>query len=132
MPLIEDTLRKLAVIQEKYPVLILLIVLVFTAVMAFGSLQMKLDPSYDSMIPDDAEVIRMQDVVSTEFGSTETMLVLVELDPSSDDPHAVSDIRGPRVAEQSLFNFFWSGEKHDANPANIGTIGLGESVLICG
>ena len=99
MPLIEDTLRKLAVIQEKYPVLILLIALVFTAVMAFGSVQMKLDPSYDSMIPDDAEVIRMQDVISTEFGSTETMLVLVELDPSSDDPYAVNDIRDPRVAE---------------------------------
>nr|QNO43666.1 protein-export membrane protein SecF [Methanosarcinales archaeon ANME-2c ERB4]QNO43979.1 protein-export membrane protein SecF [Methanosarcinales archaeon ANME-2c ERB4]QNO50623.1 protein-export membrane protein SecF [Methanosarcinales archaeon ANME-2c ERB4] len=99
MPLIEDTLRKLAAVQEKYPVLILLIVLIFTAVMAFGSLRMELDPSYDSMIPDDAEVIRMQDVVSTEFGSTETMLILVELDPSSDDPHAVSDIRDPRVAE---------------------------------
>jgi hydrophobe/amphiphile efflux-3 (HAE3) family protein len=99
MPLIEDTLRKLAVIQEKYPVLILLIVLVFTAVMAFGSVQMKLDPSYDSMLSDDMEVIRMQDVISTEFGSTETMLVLVELDPSSDDPYAVNDIRDPRVAE---------------------------------
>jgi hypothetical protein len=35
----------------------------------------------------------------------------------------------------SLFNFFWSVEKHDANPANTGTIGLVESVksvLICG
>jgi len=99
MPLIEDTLRKLAVIQEKYPVLILLIMLVFTAVMAFGSVQMKLDPSYDSMLSDDMEVIRMQDVISTEFGSTETMLVLVELDPSADDPNAVGDIRDPRVAE---------------------------------
>ncbi|PHP45098.1 hypothetical protein B6V01_005675 [Methanosarcinales archaeon ex4572_44] len=57
-------------------------VLVFTAVMAFGSLQMKLDPSFDGMMPDDLEVIRMQDVISTEFGSTDTMLVLVELDPS--------------------------------------------------
>jgi hydrophobe/amphiphile efflux-3 (HAE3) family protein len=99
MPHIEDALRKLAVIQEKYPVLILLIVLVFTTVMAFGSVQMKLDPSFDAMIPDDLEVIRMQDVISTEFGSTDTMLVLVELDPASDDPHAVNDIRDPRVAE---------------------------------
>ena len=35
----------------------------------------------------------------------------------------------------SLFNFFWSVEKRDANPANTGTIGLPESVksvLICG
>ncbi len=99
MPLIEDTLRKLAAVQEKYPALILLIVLVFTAVMAFGSVQMKLDPSFDGMMPDDLEVIRMQDVVSTEFGSTDTMLVLVELDPASDDPYAVNDIRDPRVAE---------------------------------
>ena len=99
MPLIEDTLRKLAATQEKYPVLILLMVLVFTAVMAFGSVQMKLDPSFDAMMPDDLEVIRMQDVISTEFGSTDTMLVLVELDPSSDDPHAVNDIRDPRVSE---------------------------------
>ncbi|KAB3547501.1 MAG: hypothetical protein C5617_003375 [ANME-2 cluster archaeon] len=58
MPLIEDTLRKLAAVQEKYPVLI---VLVFTVVMAFGSLRMKLDPSFDGMMPDDLEVIRMQD-----------------------------------------------------------------------
>lgn len=99
MPLIEDALRKLAATQEKYPVLILLIVLVFTAVMAFGSVQMKLDPSFDAMMPDDLEVIRMRDVISTEFGSTDTMLVLVELDPASDDPHAVNDIRDPRVAE---------------------------------
>jgi hypothetical protein len=99
MPLIEDTLRKLAAVQERYPTLILLIVLVFTAVMASGSTQMKLDPSFDGMMPDDLEVIRMQDVISTEFGSTDTILVLVELDPSSDDPHAVNDIRDPRVAE---------------------------------
>jgi hypothetical protein len=36
---------------------------------------------------------------------------------------------------RSLFNFFWSVGKHDANPANTGTIGLRESVksvLICG
>jgi len=99
MPLIEDALRKLAVVQEKYPVLILLIVLVFTVVMAFGSLRMELDPSFDGMMPDDLEVIRMQDVISTEFGSTDTMLVLVELDPASDDPYAVNDIRDPRVAE---------------------------------
>jgi len=34
-----------------------------------------------------------------------------------------------------LFNFFWLVEKHDANPANTGTIRLVksvESVLICG
>ena len=31
-----------------------------------------------------------------------------------------------------LFNIFWSVEKHDANPANTGTIGLVKSVLICG
>ena len=97
MSFIENTLRKLAVVQEKYPVLILLIVLVFTAVMAFGSLQMKLDPLFDSMMPDDLEVIRMPDVISTEFGLTDTMLVLVELDPSSDNPHTVNDIRDPRL-----------------------------------
>ena len=38
-----NTLRKLAATLEKYLVFILLIALVFTAVMAFGSLQMKLD-----------------------------------------------------------------------------------------
>jgi len=57
MPLIEDALRKLAAVQGKYPVLILLMVVVSTAVMAFGSVQMKLNPSYDAMMPDDLEVI---------------------------------------------------------------------------
>ena len=113
MPLIEDALQKLAEFQENYPVLILLIISVFTAVMAFGSLQMKLDPSFDGMMSDDLEVIRMQNVISTEFGSTDTMLVLVELDPSSDDPHAVGDIRDPRVAEYvDILSDSIAGEKN--------------------
>jgi len=32
----------------------------------------------------------------------------------------------------TLFNLFWSVEKHDANPTNSGMIGLAKSALICG
>nr|QNO48048.1 hypothetical protein IDMEPGOH_00004 [Methanosarcinales archaeon ANME-2c ERB4] len=35
-------------------------------------------------------------------------------------------------SRKRLFNLFWSVEKHDANPANGGTIGLAKSALICG
>jgi len=46
---------------------------IITAVMAFGPLRLKLDPSFDSAMPDDPEVIRMQDIISMEFGSTDTI-----------------------------------------------------------
>lgn len=51
----ESTLWKLAVVQEKYLVLIPRLVLAFTAIMAFGSLQMELDPSFDGMMSEDLE-----------------------------------------------------------------------------
>ncbi len=46
-----------------------------------------------------------------------------------------SEIENNKEGIMSLFNFFRSVEKHDANPANTGAIGLQEpvkSVLICG
>lgn len=55
IPPMETTLRKLAVVQEKYLVLIPRLVLAFTAIMAFGSLQMELDPSFDGMMSEDLE-----------------------------------------------------------------------------
>ncbi len=92
-------IRKLANLQEKYPVLILLIALIITAVMADGVLQVRLDPAFEGMLADDTDCVLTQNMLSSEFGSTDIMLLLIELDYDCDDPNAVTDIRDPRVAE---------------------------------
>ena len=91
-------IRKLANLQEKYPVLILLLVLIFTAVMADGALNVRLDPAFEGMLADDTDCVLTQDLLSSEFGSTDIMLLLIELDYDCDDQNAVTDIRDPRVA----------------------------------
>ena len=92
-------IRNLANLQEKYPVLILLVVLIATAVMADGALTVRLDPAFEGMLADDTDCIRTQDLLSSDFGSTDIMLLLIELDYNCDDPNTVTDIRDPRVAE---------------------------------
>ncbi|MEA1906682.1 MAG: hydrophobe/amphiphile efflux-3 (HAE3) family transporter [Euryarchaeota archaeon] len=92
-------IRNLANLQEKYPVLILLVVLIVTAVMADGALNVQLDPAFEGMLADDTDCILTQNLLSSDFGSTDIMLLLIELDYNCDDPNAVTDIRDPRVAE---------------------------------
>ncbi|RZN41341.1 MAG: RND family transporter [Methanosarcinales archaeon] len=91
-------IRNLANLQEEYPVLILLVVLIVTAVMADGALTVRLDPAFEGMLADDTDCIRTQNLLSSDFGSTDIMLLLIELDYDCDDPNAVTDIRDPRVA----------------------------------
>jgi hydrophobe/amphiphile efflux-3 (HAE3) family protein len=92
-------IQKLANLQEKYPVLILLIILIITAVMADGALQVRLDPAFEGMLADNTDCVTTQDLLSSDFGSTDVMLLLIELDYDCDEPNAVTDIRDPRVAE---------------------------------
>ena len=95
----EKHIRNLANLQEKYPVLILLVVLIVTAVMADGALNVRLDPAFEGMLAENTDCILTQNLLSSDFGSTDTMLILIELDYNCDDPNAVTDIRDPRVAE---------------------------------
>jgi len=95
----EKQIRKLANLQEKYPVLILLIVLIVTAVMADGALNVRLDPAFEGMLADNTDCVLTQDLLSSDFGSTDVMLLLIELDYDCDESNSVTDIRDPRVAE---------------------------------
>ena len=95
----EKQIRKLANLQEKYPVLILLVVLIITAVMADGALRVRMDPAFEGMLADNTDCVLTQDLLSSDFGSTDIMLLLIELDYDCDEPNAVTDIRDPRVAE---------------------------------
>ena len=95
----EKQIRKLANLQEKYPVLILLVVLIITAVMADGALRVRMDPAFEGMLADNTDCVLTQDLLSSDFGSTDMMLLLIELDYDCDEPNAVTDIRDPRVAE---------------------------------
>jgi len=95
----EKQIRKLANLQEKYPVLILLVVLIITAVMADGALRVRMDPAFEGMLADNTDCVLTQDLLSSDFGSTDVMLLLIELDYDCDEPNAVTDIRDPRVAE---------------------------------
>jgi predicted RND superfamily exporter protein len=53
-------IRNLANLQEKYPVLILIIVLIVTAVMADGAFNVRLDPAFEGMLADDTDCILTQ------------------------------------------------------------------------
>jgi len=66
--------------------------------MADGALNVQLDPAFEGMLADDTDCIVTQNLLSSDFGSTDIMLILIELDYDCDDPNAITDIRDPRVA----------------------------------
>ena len=83
--------------QEKHPVLIVLLVLTFTLYMGYYAVQLQTDASFDSMYGPESNTIQLKNLVSNEFGSTETLFILAAIDETIDDDFRIDDVRHPKV-----------------------------------
>ncbi len=95
--MLEKTFGRMARFQEKYPMMILLAVLLLTILMGFYAVQLKTDSSFDVLYRDDSDYIQKKELVSNEFGSTDGVFILVEIDDDLDDENKIQDIRHPDV-----------------------------------
>jgi len=95
--MLEKSFEHLANVQEKYPIVILTIAFLITLFLGINAVNLKTDASFDSMFGKDSAHVQLKNMVSNEFGSTDTIYVLVTIDDESDDASRVQDIRHPDV-----------------------------------
>ncbi len=91
--MLKNILRRVARIQDKYPVLVILLVLTLTSFFAYYAVRLETDSSFDVMFRDDSQSQILKRLVDTEFGGTDTMFVLAKIDTKINDQTRVQDIR---------------------------------------
>ncbi|MCG2717495.1 MAG: MMPL family transporter [Nanoarchaeota archaeon] len=81
---------------SNYPYLILLLVLIVTGLAFVGAGKIQMESlGYEDMLPDDMEVMIALDVISDQFGGTDSVMVALELEPLYKDSNEPRDIRNP-------------------------------------
>jgi len=93
----ESILDKLSKIQRKYPLLVIAIIFTISLFFLYYSLQLQTDSSFDRMFAEDSNTMTLKRLVSSEFGSTDTLFVVFKIDNENNDPTATTDIREPSV-----------------------------------
>ena len=102
MTVAENSLRELAKFQNKNYVLIFLAALLFTSLMVVGLTKVRMQTGIMKEMPQDLPVFKLKERVADKFGSADTSLVVVQIDPSSDLKERPIDIRDPKVLEYLL------------------------------
>jgi len=95
--IIRKSLLGLARLQEKYPVLILLLILTTSLFLGYYALRVETDSSFDTMYTEDSESLTLSNLISNEFGSTDNVFILITIDESANDKDRIQDIRHPDV-----------------------------------
>jgi len=95
--MIKETLKALAKIQDRYPILVILLVLTLTAFFGYYAVRIETDSSFNVMMREDSQGRTMERLLDAEFGGTDTLFVLAQIDADINDKTRVQDIRDPGV-----------------------------------
>ena len=90
--MIRSILKRLAYLQENYPVLVILFVLTVTAFLGYYAFWLETDSSFNVMMREDSQSRTLERLVDSEFGGTDVMFVLIKSDEGSDSVTKVEDI----------------------------------------
>ena len=96
MKSLKDIIKIYSKFVSDHPYIILLLVLILTsfAFIGVGKIEME-SLGYEDMLPDDIEVMIALNVIGDQFGSTDSVMIAVELEPQYKDSNEPRDIRDP-------------------------------------
>lgn len=100
---LEIYLKKLAEIQKKHAKLLALFVVLLTVVLGIGLKDLTVNSDIKKEMPTELPVYKLNDRVWDKFGGTDTVVIVLQIDESSDSKSAVRDIRDPRVIQSLIF-----------------------------
>jgi len=101
--LLDKGLIALARYQKRHTRKLLVIVILMTLVLGSGIKDLHINSDFRSEMPRDHPIFKLNDRVYDTFGSSEMVVIAVQLDKSVNSKNAVRDIRDPRVIESLLF-----------------------------
>ena len=99
---LDSVIDRIAEFQLRHAALVAVFSMLLTGFFLVGILNIRLETDFTKELPQDNPYILLQNNVRDTFGGTDSVLVLVQLDPSSTSKNAVKDIRDPRVMRMLL------------------------------
>ena len=93
----EKPLGALSRIQKRYPVAILMLILLITLFFGYYAFRIETDSSFDVLYSEDSYQMNLKRLVSSEFGATDSLYILVSLDEEVNAVDRIQDIRHPDV-----------------------------------
>jgi hypothetical protein len=91
-----NLLKKLADIQYKYKLYLLIFYLVITLILGVGILNLQVEPDINKGMPQQLEVYQLKNQVSDEFGGEDIVIVMLKIDEAT-DKDSIYDIRDPQI-----------------------------------
>ncbi len=92
-------LEKISELQYTHAKKIALLSIILTIILAFDLFNIRLQTDFNKEMPQDLDVIKLQNTVSDKFGGTEAILVLIQLDKEQYYSNSPSDIRDPKIIQ---------------------------------
>lgn len=130
-------LTRLAHVQSKHAYGIVILAMIVTFIIGLGLPGIRLQTDISKELPQELDVIKLQNRVSDKFGGADTVIILVKLDRECETEGSPKDIRDPRIIKmlvklgkeiekepsvnsvQSLGSFFVSPDGVPENPASL-------------
>jgi predicted RND superfamily exporter protein len=97
MGFLESFLERVAVLQKKYAIPVLTIILLMTTFLAFGIGKIRMESDINKEMPQDLPIYQLNDKITDTFGGQDTVILIFTLDESIDYNNAPKDIRDPRI-----------------------------------
>ncbi len=92
-----NILKNLAEFQYKNSSLIFIVTIFLTIAIGLGIQNIHLQTDISKELPQDLNVIKLQNKISDKFGGADTVMILIKLDKNCELENAPKDIRDPKV-----------------------------------
>ena len=114
---LKDTLfGKLALIEYKHSKIIVISMILLTVFLSFGALNLRFESDFMKELPQNFDVIRTQNIINSEFGEEEGIIILLETNFD-----VVNDIRN----KESLESLYELENRLKSRPEIIDVVGPG-------
>ena len=82
------------------PGLILVIALLFSGIMFYGLTKLEMtDLDYEDILPKGIEVIDAMNIIRNDFGGTESVIIVIKIEPNVAGSNEPKDVRDPRIIQ---------------------------------
>lgn len=99
MNLFRYLLSKLASMQKKYPMIILVFFLLFSAFMGVGFFNVKFQGDMSKEMPTHLPIYQLNDKITDKFGGQDTIFVLFQINDELEKKALYNDIREPAILD---------------------------------
>ena len=97
MSFLETFLERVAILQKKHAIAVLIIILVATLFIGYGITKIQMESDINKEMPQELPIYKLNNKITDTFGGQDTTILLLTLDDSIDYKDAPKDIRDPSI-----------------------------------